>query len=69
LFSLKILIFFFTFENLGLTISDTVIQRSGSMFSLFLYLVLMAVIAEKCILQRYMALNARNASLSVLTKS
>lgn len=64
----KILISFI-FENLGLTLCDTVIQSSGPMVNLFWYLVSMAVVAEKDISQRYTDSNARNAPLAVLTKS
>lgn len=47
---------------------DTAIRRSSSNFSLFWYLVLMVVIAEKVTSERNVDPNGRSASLAELTK-
>lgn len=54
-------------KKIGLTLYDTVIQRSGSTFSL-LHLILMSVIAGKDSSQKYTDPNGRHALLVVLIK-
>lgn len=57
------IVIFFIFENLGLMLCDTGIQRSGSLFNYF------DTWSRKNILQRYIDPNARNVSFAVLAKS
>lgn len=54
---------FIPFEKLGLTPCDPVIWRSNSKVSLFRYLLLKSVTADKGASQRWIEIEERNVSL------